>query len=98
MESKEFAKKMEQERKRKDRKWLNLLRNTKRWNAVELGVYRDACEEYAAQLKSFQNGKRVTGKGKDQTVVIMVGHPAEPSFNKIYKKYAKEAGLFKKHA
>ena len=95
--NREFAKERALERKKNDRKWLNILRNTKRWNATELGVYREACEDYATQLKAFHAGKIVKGKGKDKTVTI-VSHPAEPSFNAIYKKHMRAAGLFKKTA
>jgi hypothetical protein len=95
--NKELAIKKSLERKAKDRAWFNILRNSKKLSATELAVYREACEDYAAQLKAFHNGKIVKGKGKNQTVTV-VPHPAEPSFNAIYKKYAKAAGLYKKTA
>lgn len=88
-----IAKSMEQ--KKIDRKWFNLLRNTKKWSAHELSVFRDACEEYDTALKAFKAGKIVKGKGDKKTVTI-VPHPPEPSFDKIYRKHAKAAGLYKK--
>lgn len=88
-----IAKAMEQ--KKIDRKWFNLLRNTKKLSAYELGVFREACEEYDTALKAFEAGKIVKGKGDKKTVTI-VPHPPEPSFDKIYRKHAKAAGLYKK--
>ena len=90
-----IAKAMEQ--KKIDRKWFNLLRNTKKLSAYELGVFREACEEYDTAIKAFYAGKIVRGKGEKQTVTI-VPHPPEPSFDKIYKKHAKAAGLYRKTA
>lgn len=82
------------QRKKTDRKWFNVLRGQKKWSALELSVYREACEEYAEKLKAFHAGKIVKGKGKNKKVTI-VPHPAEPSFNAIYKRHAKAAGLYK---
>ena len=93
--NRELAQAREVERKKRDRKWFNVLRNTKKWNAVELGVYREACEEYATKMKAFEAGRVV--KGKNKTVSI-VPHPPMPSFEAIYKQHAKAAGLFKKTA
>ena len=95
--NRELAQARELERKKRDRKWFNVLRNTKKWNAVELGVYREACEEYATKMKAFEAGRVVKGKGKNKTVSI-VPHPPMPSFEAIYKQHAKAAGLFKKTA
>ena len=82
-------------RKKKDMKTFNILRNVKKLSAYELGVFKDACEEYETKLKAFKAGVVVKGKGKDKTTLV-VPHSPEPSFNKIYKKYAKAAGLYKK--
>ena len=90
-----IAKSLEQ--KKIDRKWFNLLRNTKKLSAYELGVFREACEEYDTAFKAFKAGKVVKGKGDKQTVMI-VPHSPEPSFDKIYKKHAKAAGLYRKTA
>lgn len=77
-------------RKKRDMKWSNLLRNTQKLNAFELGIYREACEEYAAAVKAFENGKRVKGKGKGKMVTV-VPHPPMPSFKDIYKKKTETA-------
>ena len=93
-----LAKDRELERKKVDRTWFNALKHPKKnWTDLELMVYREACEEYAAKLKAFKSGKIVKGKGKNQTIKI-VPHPAEPSFSAIYKSHAKAAGLYRKTA
>lgn len=77
-------------RKKRDMKCSNILRNTQKLSAFDLGVYREACEEYAAAVRAFENGKRVKGKGKGKTVTV-VPHPPMPSFKDIHKKKAVEA-------
>ena len=77
------------ERKRKDRKAAKALRNQPKWSTAELFKFQTACEIYAPQMRVFEGGKivKTSGKGKDRkvTVTIVPNHPAQPSFNKIYK-------------
>ena len=81
---KEQAIKENFERKKKDRKWFNVLRNQPKWSATDLAEYRIACEIYAAKMAAFKNGLIVKGKGKKR-IVKVVPHPPEPSFKAIYK-------------
>lgn len=85
------------EQKKKDMKTFKVLQHLKKQSAYELGVHREAAEEYYAKLKQFHSGIVVKGKGKDKTSVV-VPHPPIPSFNKIYKQHAKAAGLYRKTA
>lgn len=69
--------------------WAKVLKNQPKWTAEQLMKYQLACEIYAEKLRAFHAGKivKTSGKGKDRkvTVTITPNHPAEPSFNKIYK-------------
>lgn len=86
---KEAAIQQAMERKRKDKKAARVLRNQPRWSATDLFKFQTACEIYAPQMRAFESGKivKTSGKGKDKkvTVTIAPNHPAQPSFNKIYK-------------
>lgn len=93
--NRKLAKERMLEQKRKDRKTFKALQHLKKQSAYELGVHREAAEEYFTQLKQFHGGVVVKGKGKDKTRVV-VPHIPEPSFNKIYKAKAKTAGLYRK--
>ena len=98
-ELKERNRKLAKERawaqKRKDTKMFKTFQHMKKWNSYELGVFRDAAEEYQTRMKQFEAGIVVKGKGKDKTQVV-VPHPPQPSFEKIYKAKAKAAGLYRK--
>ena len=69
--------------------WAKVQKRQPKWTGEQLLKYQRACEIYAEKLNSFKAGKMVkaSGKGKDRkvTVTITPNHPAEPSFNKIYK-------------
>ena len=77
------------DRKRKDRRAARALRNQPKWSAADLLKFQTACELYAPKMKAFESGKivKTSGKGKDKktTVTIAPNHPAQPSFNEIYK-------------
>jgi hypothetical protein len=93
--NRELAKERMLERKKKDMKSFKTLQHLKKLSAYELGVYREAAEEYYDKLRQFNGGIVVKGKGKDKTQVV-VPHIPEPSFKKIYKAKAKAAGLYRK--
>ena len=93
--NRELAKERMLETKKKDMKTFKVLQHLKKQSAYELGVHKEAAEEYFTQLKQFHGGVVVKGKGKDKTRVV-VPHIPEPSFKKIYKDKAKAAGLYRK--
>lgn len=77
------------ERAYTDTQWARVLRNQPKWAGEQLDKYRTACEIYAEKMRAFEAGRiiKTSGKGKDRktTVTIVPNHPAQPSFNKIYK-------------
>lgn len=93
--NRKLAKARALEQKKKDMKTFKVLQHLKKWNSYELGVFRDAAEEYQTKMNQFKGGIVVKGKGKDKTRVV-VPHIPEPSFKKIYKAKAKAAGLYRK--
>ena len=93
--NRELARKRMLETKKKDMKTFKMLQHLKKQSAYELGVHREAAEEYYDKLKQFHGGVVVKGKGKDKTQVV-VPHIPEPSFKKIYNAKAKAAGLYRK--
>lgn len=93
--NRELAKARALEQKKKDMKTFKTLQHLKKWNSYELGVFRDASEEYQTKMNQFKGGLVIKGKGKDKTQVV-VPHPPQPSFEKIYKEKAKAAGLYRK--
>ena len=93
--NRELAKERMLETKKKDMKTFKMLQHLEKQSAYELGVYKEAAEEYFEKLKQFHGGVVVKGKGKDKTRVV-VPHIPEPSFKKIYKAKATAAGLYRK--
>ena len=77
------------ERAYTDAQWAKVQKRQPKWTGEQLLKYQRACEIYAEKLNAFKAGKMVkaSGKGKDRkvTVTIVPNHPAQPSFNKIYK-------------
>lgn len=86
---KEEAIRQQRERMNSDMKWNRVLRNTPKFSASDLGLYRYACEKYAEKMHEFESGKHIVRKkekgGKVKTSVMIKPHPPQPSFNKIYK-------------
>lgn len=90
-----FTKGMQKPKKRlireayTDAQWVKVQKRQPKWAGGQLFDYQRACEIYAEKLNAFKAGKivKVHGKGKDRkvTVTIVPNHPAQPSFNKIYK-------------
>ena len=93
--NRKLAKERMLETKKKDMKAFKVLQHLKKQSAYELGVHREAAEEYFEKLRQFHGGVVVKGKGKEKTQVV-VPHIPEPSFKKIYKDKAKAAGLYRK--
>ena len=93
--NRELARERMLETKKKDMKAFKVLQHLKKESAYELGVHREAAEEYFEKLRQFHGGVVVKGKGKEKTRVV-VPHTPEPSFKKIYKAKAKAAGLYRK--
>ena len=85
---------------RRERRFAKAIKNQKRNDFNDLVVYREACENYMDQQKSFESAKIVTviGKGKDKktTVEIKRPHSNPPSFAKNLRKAQKDAENLKK--